>query len=128
MGRADQTPRREITESGMAIVNRQFTYKRRIKVSVEDLHGAKDGKKTATIRLGVVNVDGEQVDLTDGSNSLKVRIVSVKTEPYKNLSAEHAHWEGFATVEELQKDLEQYYRRIDPEQPVTTIRFERVDV
>jgi hypothetical protein len=110
----------------MAIVNRQFTYKRRIKVSSEDFQSAKEGKKTATIRLGVALVEGDHIDLTDGANSLKVRILGVITEPYKDLSDEHAHWEGFRTVSELQKDLEKYYRKIDPEQPITTIRFELI--
>lgn len=108
----------------MAIVNRQFTYKRRIKVSAEDFQSAREAKKTATIRLGVATVDGEYIDLTDGTNSLKVRILSVMTESYKELSDQHAQWEGFQSVGELQKDLEKYYRKIDPEQPVTTIRFE----
>jgi hypothetical protein len=67
------------------------------------------------------------MDLTDGSNTFKVRIVFVETEPYRNLTAQHAQWEGFNSLEELQKDLEKYYRRIDPDQPVTTIRFERTE-
>lgn len=78
--------------------------------------------------MGVAKVDGEQMDLTDGSNTLKVRIVSVETEPYGNLTDQHAQWEGFNSLEELQRDLAKYYRKIDPDQPVTTIRFERVDV
>jgi hypothetical protein len=108
----------------MAIVNRQFTYKRRIKVSSEDFQSAREGKKTATIRLGTALLEGDHIDLTDGTHSLKVKILSVMTEPYKELSDQHAHWEGFQNVSELQKDLEKYYRKIDPEQPVTTIRFE----
>ncbi|MCK1541760.1 ASCH domain-containing protein [Bradyrhizobium sp. 147] len=108
----------------MAIVNRQFTYKKRIKVSVEDFQAAREGKKTATIRLGIAAVEGENIDLTDGANSLKVKVISVATEPYKALSDQHAQWEGFQNVTELQKDLEKYYRKIDPEQPITTIRFE----
>ena len=110
----------------MAIVNRQFTYKKKIKVSSEDFQSAREGKKIATIRLGTALVDGDQIDLTDGNNFLKVRIVSVVTEPYKELSDQHARWEGFQNVSELQKDLEKYYRKIDPEQPITTIRFELV--
>ena len=110
----------------MAVVNRQFTYKRSIKVSADDLALARSGRKTCTIRLGTANVDRELMDLSDGRDVLKVRIVSVETEPYRNLTHQHAQWEGFSTVEELQKDLERYYRRIDQDQPVTIIRFERV--
>ncbi len=110
----------------MALVNRQFTYRRRIKVSTDDLALAKSGRKTCTIRLGTANVDGELMDLSDGQDALKVRIVSVETESYRNLTHQHAQWEGFSIVEELREDLEKYYRRIDQDQPVTIIRFERV--
>jgi hypothetical protein len=109
----------------MTLVNRQFTYKRSIKVSTDDLALAKSGRKTCTIRLGVANVDRELIDLSDGQDVLKVRIISVKTEAYRNLTDQHAQWEGFSTIEELRKDLEKYYRRIDQDQPVTIIKFER---
>src|SRR5262245_34364993 len=109
----------------MALVNREFTYKRRIRVSTDDLALAQSGRKTCTIRLGTAKVDGQLLDLSDGQHVLKVRILSVETEPYRNLTQQHAQWEGFSTVEELQKDLEKYYRRIDQDQPVTIIRFER---
>ena len=110
----------------MALVNRQFTYKRRIKMSTDDLALASSGRKTCTIRLGTINVGGELMDLSDGRDVVKVRIVSVETEPYRNLTHQHAQWEGFSTVEELRTDLKKYYRRVDQDQPVTIIRFERV--
>src|SRR5882762_5915350 len=109
----------------MALVNRQFTYNRRIKVSTDDLALARTGKKICTIRLGIANVSGEVIDLSDGQEALKVRIVSVETKRYCDLSDQHAQWEGFSKVEELRKDLEKYYRRIEQDQPVTIIRFER---
>jgi hypothetical protein len=112
----------------MAPVNRQFTYKRRIKVSGDDFTLAKNGTKICTIRLGVAKVEGEFVDLSDGQDVLKVCIVSVETEPYKNLTEEHARWEGFSTLKELQDDLVKYYRKIDKDQAVTIIKFERVEL
>jgi hypothetical protein len=108
----------------MAFVNRQFEYKRRIKISADDFVMARNGKKTCTIRLGTASVGSELMELSDGRDVLKVKIVSVETGPYRNLTIQHAQWEGFSTVEELQNDLEKYYRRIDPNQPVTIIRFE----
>ena len=110
----------------MAVVNRQFTYKKRIKVSSDDLVLAKKGRKICTIRLGIVKVDGEIIDLSDGREGLTVRIVSVETKPYKDLTSEHAAWEGFATLDELHADLAKYYRRIEEEQPITIIKFEAV--
>jgi hypothetical protein len=110
----------------MTVVNRQFTYRRRIKVSSDDVSAARIGKKTCTIRLGSLNVDGPTMDLTDGKDNVKVRIVSVETEPYQNLNSQHAAWEGFSSIEELQKDLKKYYRIIDAQQPVTVIPFELI--
>lgn len=110
----------------MAIIDREFTYRNRIKVSTDDLLAAKAGRKTCTIRLGIAHVVGETVDLSDGRDSLKVHIHSVSTETFRNLSIEHAHCEGFETVDELRRDLEAYYSQIDPDQPVTIIRFLRL--
>jgi hypothetical protein len=110
----------------MAPVDRHFTYKSRIKVSGDDLALAKSGRKTCTIRLGTATVDGEFIDLTDGRDALKVRIVAVETVLYRALGQEHAQCEGFSSVDELRQDLEKYYRRIDQNQMVTVIKFERL--
>ena len=109
----------------MAIVNREFTYRRQIKVSRSDLAAAEEGRKTCTIRLGVAHVDEPTINLTDGANSLRVKIASVSTERFRDLSEGHARCEGFRTVEELWADLRTYYPQIDADQPVTIIRFER---
>jgi hypothetical protein len=107
----------------MALVNREFTYRRSIKVSSGDLALAKNGQKICTTRVGVAKVDANLIDLSDGKETLRVRILSIETKPYKDLTAEHARWEGFATLEELQADLAKYYPKIDREQPVTIIKF-----
>jgi hypothetical protein len=107
------------------LVTRSFVYKRRIKVSPTDLELARSGRKTCTIRLGTLGVDGARVDLTDGRNALPVRIVSVDTgKCYKDLREDHANNEGFGTLDELKNDLERYYGEIDPIQPITIISFE----
>jgi hypothetical protein len=111
----------------MALVNRNFTYRRRIKVSTEDLALTKRGKKICTIRLGTASVGGELMELSDGHETLPIKIVSVVTEPFKALTQEHAQWEGFSSVDELRKDLEKYYRRIDENQPVTIIKFDLIN-
>jgi hypothetical protein len=106
---------------------RNFTYRGRIKVSESDLAMAKTGQKICTVRRGTAKVDGETIDLTDGVDRLRVRIVSVQTVPYHDLTDEHAHWEGFADVAALRRDLATYYRAISDSQPMTVIKFERID-
>jgi hypothetical protein len=109
------------------IDTRSFTYRGRIKVSSVDLAMARTGKKICTIRRGSAKVDGETLDLTDGVDRLRVRVVSVETIPYRNLTSEHAHWEGFTDIAALQRDLATYYRVLTDSQPMTIIKFERVN-
>ena len=106
---------------------RRFTYRGRIKVSSTDLALAKSGKKICTIRRGTAAVIGSAIDLTDNRQALRVKILSVQTRPYGELTHEHAEWEGFSTLEELKKDLATYYRDIDDLDPVTIIKFERAE-
>jgi hypothetical protein len=103
---------------------RRFTYRGRIKVSRSDLALAKAGKKTCTIRRGHAGVNGTSIDLTDNRETLKVKILSVETRAYKELTSEHAVWEGFSTLDELKRDLAIYYRDIGDDDPVTIIKFE----
>jgi hypothetical protein len=107
----------------MALVNRSFTYKHRIKVSSDDLSLARAGKKICTIRLGTATVAGQIIDLSDGRDSLKVQIVSVETKCFRDLNEDHARSEGFSSLDDLRKDLTKYYGRIEDAQPVTIISF-----
>jgi hypothetical protein len=108
------------------VTARSFTYRRRIKVSSDDLRLARAGKKTCTIRLGNNSVDGATIHLSDGRESLSVQILSVETRPFGDLNEEHARSEGFSTLEELQNDLAKYYGKIGEAQPVTIISFSRL--
>jgi hypothetical protein len=78
-------------------MSRQFSYSNQIKVSSADLSLAKARTKVCTIRRGVAAVRRELIDLWDGKETLAVRIVSVETRPYGELTVEHALWEGFST-------------------------------
>ena len=66
------------------------------------------------------------MELSDGHETLNIKIVSVMTQLFGNLTQEHAQWEGFSSVDELRKDLEKYYRHIDENQPVTIIKFDLI--
>jgi len=108
----------------MAIVNRNITYRGRIKISSEDLELARKGKKKCTIRMGTANVVGETVDLTDGRERITARVSRVDSQRrYESLNDEDAAMEGFSSRAELQADLSRFYGDIDPGQPMTIIYF-----
>ncbi len=84
----------------------------------------RSGRKTCTVRLGVVDVSGTEIYLTDGHERVKVRIAGVDNRRvFRELNNQDAVDEGFSSVEELREDLKTYYGNIDPEQPITVIRF-----
>lgn len=111
----------------MAMIERSFTYRGRIKVSSSDLELAKSSRKTCTIRLGTLSVAGELLSLTDGRDSVRVRVTSVESDKViGDLTDEHAKREGFSTREELLEDLKHYYPRLDSAQKITIINFSLV--
>jgi hypothetical protein len=111
----------------MPIIDRRFSYRGKIGVSSGDLELARRGLKRCTIRLGVANVLGETISLSDRTNTLRARITNVDSgRVYRQLTDEDAIKEGFLTKAELDHDLRQYYGKIEPEQPITVIEFEVV--
>jgi len=85
----------------------------------------KQGKKRCTVRIGTIDVSGTDLFMTDGNQRVKIRISEVDNQRvYRELSNQDALDEGFSSLEELQKDLSKYYGKIDPEQPMTVIRFD----
>jgi hypothetical protein len=111
----------------MAIKNTRFTYKSQIKIGPPDMALLLAGKKKCTIRVGINEVGGEDMVMTDGKQRVKVRISEVDNRRlYSELTNQDAIDEGFNSLEELRKDLSKYYGKIDPEQPVTVIRFSMV--
>lgn len=108
----------------MGIRNRRFTYKGQIKISSSDMSLLKEGKKRCTVRIGTIDVSGTDLFMTDGNQRIKIRVSEVDNRRvYHELSSQDALDEGFSSLEELQRDLSTYYGKIDPEQPVTVIRF-----
>lgn len=112
----------------MGIKNRRFTYKGQIKISSSDMSLLQDGRKKCTVRVGIIDINGTNLFMTDGKQRVKIRISEVDTHRvYRELTDQDALDEGFSSLEELQKDLSKYYGKIDPEQPVTVIRFDTAD-
>jgi hypothetical protein len=106
---------------------KRFTYRRQIKVSTGDLSAAVDGRKTCTIRAGIADVEGAELDLTDGRMRARVRIREVDhSKTLALLSDREVNGEGFHTKEELERDLRQYYKTLRPDDPLTVIWFEMV--
>lgn len=86
------------------------------------------GRKTCTIRLGKIGVDGETILLSDGRRELRVRILRIDDRKvFRDLSDSDVLCEGFHNLKELEADLRQYYGNIAPEQPVTVIHFRMAD-
>lgn len=108
----------------MTILNRSFTYGRRIKLNSDDLKLARAGKKTCTIRLGRLSVAADVARLTDGSDELKIKVLRVdNTRTYSELTDEDARMDGLESKAQLGEDLGRYYGEIDPMQPMTVIYF-----
>jgi hypothetical protein len=104
---------------------REMTYRNQIKVSSQDLQAALAGRKTCTIRAGLANVAADEIDLTDGQARARVKVVEVDTsKKFGELTQREVVGEGFATREELQQDLLQYYRALRADDPLTVIWFE----
>lgn len=108
----------------IVIKQRSFVYRRRIKISAADWDMAATGRKTCTIRLGKVRVNGETVLLSDGGRELRVRILRIDDQKvFRDLADADIACEGYTGLAELENDLRQYYGDVDPNQPMTIIHF-----
>ena len=106
---------------------RRFTYRRQIRVSGSDLQAAVAGKKTCTIRAGVVDVEGRDVFLTDGRTRAKIHVTDIdQSKTLASLGDREVFGEGFAKRAELEADLKRYYRKLGPDDPLTVIWFELI--
>jgi hypothetical protein len=107
--------------------SRKRTYSGAIKISRHDMRLLKANRKKCTVRLGTATVATPVILMSDGTDSVPVRIVRVDTS--RNLSQltdDDARAEGFETREQLLDDLSKYYPRAAPSDPVTVIYFEPV--
>lgn len=110
-------------------VPKQFVYRGRIRISRDDMHLLKAGRKTCTVRMGTASVAGSEISVTDGRESVPVRITRIDNQKrFGQLDDHEAQAEGFTTREELIKDLRKYYPKASDEDVVTVIYFERASV
>jgi hypothetical protein len=112
----------------MLPVDRKFTYQDKIEVTSEDLELVRIGRKTATIRLGELDVAQENVWLTDGNDKLRIKILKVNNQrTYNQLTDQDAFLDGLESKLQLADDLRRFYGEIAPDQTMTIIEFELED-
>ncbi|GBF09622.1 conserved hypothetical protein [Aeropyrum pernix] len=95
-----------------------------------------EGRKTTTIRLGIVKPRYREVIIHGHGRPLaKAEIVDVQVKKVSELTLEDARRDGFRSVRELIESLERVYGyKLDPEDPVTIIhlrvkqRFDNLDL
>ena len=108
---------------------REHTYSGTIKISRDDMRLLKAHRKRCTVRLGTASVATPEILMSDGRESVPVRIVRVDTSRcLAELTDDDARSEGFETREELLKDLSKHYPRAAPSDPVSVIYFENLSV
>jgi hypothetical protein len=116
----------ESTSKEVAMI-RKHTYSGIIKISRDDMRLLKANRKKCTVRLGTASVATPEITMSDGKDSVAIKIVRVDTSRrLDELTDDDAQAEGFETREQLLKDLSKYYPRAKPSDPVTVIYFEPV--
>ncbi len=84
-----------------------------------------NGKKKATIRLGIVKPKYEEVFIHGGGRVVALaRIVKVYYKKVKDLTDNDAFKDGFSSRKELLKELKKNYGELNPNDYVTIIEFE----
>ena len=82
------------------------------------------GKKTLTIRLGIVKPRYEEIIVHGGGRPIaKVKVTRVYHKRIKELSDNDAAKDGFRSREELVKELKRIYEDLDENDWVTLIEF-----
>jgi len=109
----------------IAMALRKHTYSGTIKISRDDMRLLKAHRKKCTVRLGTASVATPEILMSDGRDSVPIRIVRVDTSRcLAELTDDDAQAEGLETREQLLNDLNKYYPRAAPSDPVTVIYFE----
>src|SRR5262245_1846009 len=94
---------------GVTMAERKYTYNAEIKISGDDMRLLKTNRKKCTVRLGFASVATPEILMTDGRDSVMIRIVRVDTARcLAELTDDDARAEGFETRNELLKDLSRY--------------------
>jgi hypothetical protein len=108
----------------MTLIQRHFNYHDTIQVSTEGLVAAREGKKTCTVRLGTLGIDQDILLLTDGKDSLRIKVERIDSDRVlSQLTPDDARMDGANSLEDLTAALKHFYGDIDSGQPMTVIYF-----
>jgi hypothetical protein len=99
-------------------------YRSSIAVSPGDFDLAVEGLKHCTIRRGIVAIDHPRLTMTSRGCQVQIEVVRVEAGlKFGDLTSDHARAEGLLSLDDLRKDLWQYYPDLRDDEPVTAIWF-----
>jgi hypothetical protein len=82
------------------------------------------GKKTSTIRYGLVFFTNDHLQLRSNKQSLPIRLLKIDySKTFGDLNEEDAFRDGFSTLDELKTELRRFYGDVPPDYPMTVIHF-----
>lgn len=113
----------EIKKLSMAEVKKYSTKTIRLLDKFMDL--VISGKKTSTIRYGLVFISDSPVALMSRKRTIMVDVTHLDySKRYKDLTEKDAHADGFESLESLKREIEKFYPQISQDDQITIIRFE----
>jgi len=97
---------------------------RRIKLLDHFINLVIQGKKTSTIRYGLVFVTNNYIPLVSNNRTVMVRITNIDySKKYGDLDEKDAQQDGFNSLLEMKEQLERFYPNISVNDPLTIISF-----
>jgi len=82
------------------------------------------GKKTSTIRYGLVFFNNEKLQLRSNARTVSIRLVKIDySKMFGDLNEEDALGDGFQTLNQLKSELRGFYGDVPLEYPMTIIHF-----
>lgn len=95
-----------------------------LRLRPEFFDGIRQGKKHSTIRAGRRNLNPGPLILQSKFDALTVDLTEVIYKKFGELTQNDAYSDGFATLEELQKTLKQFYPNLNENSIITVVHFQ----
>lgn len=82
------------------------------------------GKKTSTIRYGLVSFTKDRISLRSNKRSSTIKLLNIDhSKTFGDLNEEDAQRDGFHTLDELKTELRHFYGDVPSDYPMTIIHF-----